>query len=48
MNPLAHISSSLTNQILVPNRSKAQDQQTLHYQCIQHCDESNDVRYSSP
>ena len=36
MSPLAHGSSSLTNEILVPNCSKAQDQQTLHYQCIQH------------
>jgi len=48
MSPLAHDSSSLTNKILIPNCSKAQDQQTLHYQCIQQCYESIDVSYSSP
>ena len=34
MTPLAHFSSPLTNRILVPDRSKAQDQQNLYYQCI--------------
>jgi len=48
MNLLAHVSSSLTEKILVPDRSKAQDQQNLHYQSIQRCDETMDISYSSP
>jgi len=48
MSSLAHVSSPLTNEILVPNRSKAQDQQDLHYQCIQHCEETIDISSSSP
>jgi len=47
-SPLAHVSSLLTNEILVPNGSKAQDQQNLHYQCIQCSEESIDISYSSP
>ena len=47
MSPLAQVSSPLTNEILVPNRSKAQDQQNLHYQCIQHCEETIDISSSS-
>jgi len=46
MSP-AQVSSPLTNEILVPNRSKAQDQQNLHYQCIQHCEETIDISSSS-
>jgi len=46
--PLSYISSSLTNKILVPNRSKAEDQQTLHYQYIKQRDQSIDISYSSP
>jgi len=46
MSPLAHVSSSLTNEILAPNCSKAQDQQTLHYQYIQQCEEAIDISYS--
>ena len=45
---IGHDSSLLTDEILVPNCSKAQDQQNLHYQCIQHCQESIDISYSSP
>ena len=41
------VSSPLTDQILVPNCLKAQDQQNLHYWCIQHCEESVDLSYSS-
>jgi len=47
MSPLVHVSSSLTNEILAPNCSKAQDQQSLHYECIQHCEEAIDISYSS-
>jgi len=47
MSLLAHVSSSLTDKILVPNRSKAQDQQTLNHQCIRQRDESIDISYSS-
>ena len=35
VSPLSHVSRSLTNEILVPNCSKAQHQQNFHYQCIQ-------------
>ena len=47
MSPLAHVSSYFTNEILAPDCSKAQDQQTLHYQCIQHCEEAIDISYSN-
>jgi len=48
MSPSTHISCSLTNEILVPNCSKAQDQQNPQYQCIQQYDESIDISYSGP
>jgi len=48
MSPLVHVSGSLTNDIFVPNCSKAQDKQALHYQYIQRREEAMDISYSSP
>jgi len=47
MSLLSHLSSSLTNEILVPNCSKAQYQKNLHYQCIQCWEEAIYISYPS-
>ena len=45
---IGHDSSLLTDEILVPNCSKAQDQENLHYQWSYQWDESINISYSDP